>query len=64
MLQEAGATVVVLDGLGPDLVARWLADEGIPAGVLGETMRVTGGYPLHVQDAIAALKAGRGLRRS
>jgi len=60
-LREAGATVVVLDGLGPDLVARWLADEGVPAGMLGETMRVTGGYPFHVQDAIAALKAGRSL---
>jgi hypothetical protein len=29
--------------------------------MLGETMRVTGGYPLHVQDAIAAMKAGRSL---
>lgn len=60
-LREAGATVVVLDGLEPGLVARWLADEDVPAGVLGETMRVTGGYPFHVQDAIAALKAGRSL---
>jgi hypothetical protein len=61
VLQEAGATVVMLDGLGPDLVARWLADDDVPAGMLGEIMRVTGGYPLHVQDAIAALKAGRSL---
>jgi hypothetical protein len=60
-LRAAGATVVVLDGLGPDLVARWLADEGVPAGMLGETMRVTGGYPLHLQDAVAALRAGRSL---
>ena len=60
-LRGAGATVVVLDGLGPDLVARWLADEGIPASTLGETMRVTGGYPFHLQDAVAALKAGLSL---
>jgi hypothetical protein len=57
-LQEAGASVMVLDGLGSDLVARWLADEGVPVGMLAETMRVTGGYPLLVQDAVAALKAG------
>src|SRR5260370_25647171 len=29
--------------------------------MLGETMRVTGGYPFHVQDAVAALKSGRSL---
>ena len=60
-LQAAGATVVVLDGLGSDLVARWLADEGVPTGMLGETMRVTGGYPFYIQDAITALKADRSL---
>ena len=57
-LREAGAAVVELDGLDPGLVAAWLADEGVPASMLSETMRVTAGYPLHVQDAVDALKAG------
>jgi hypothetical protein len=60
-LGEAGAAVTVLAGLDPEQVAAWLANTGVPAGMLGEVMRVTGGYPFHVLDAIDAVRDGSSL---
>jgi AAA ATPase domain len=55
-LTEAGAISIPLDGLGVDYVAEYLISEGVAADLAPLVHGATGGYPLHLEDAVALLK--------
>lgn len=54
--------VLDLDGLDSHTVAEWMTDVGLEpdreAGGLDEVMRVTAGYPLHVDLVLGAIERG------
>jgi hypothetical protein len=58
-------TVVDLAGLDENTVARWMIDQGLEPGresdELDEVMRVTSGYPFHVDLALRAVDRGESL---
>ena len=57
-LEDAGANVVPLTGLGTDSVRAWLVREGLSENQTKAVMESTQGYAQHVQDAISLLKGG------
>lgn len=57
--------VLELDGLDRDTIAEWMNDTGLEpdreVDGLAEVMRVTAGYPLHVDLAVRAIERGESL---
>lgn len=58
----AGASEVRLGSLGLNDVREWIESRGLDPKMASEVMRLTDGYPLYVQDVIAALKRGEDTR--
>ncbi len=65
--ERAALEVLELDGLDRDTVGQWMTDAGLEpdreAAGLDEVMRVTGGYPLHVDLALRAIERGESLEQ-
>lgn len=52
-----GASALPLRGLSEPDVTEWLTQEGLPTSEAAQIRRITGGYPLYVEDVIRLLSS-------
>lgn len=58
LLREAGARELSVTGLDEQAVAAWLAAKQLDRRIAARLRQLTGGYPLFIDDALAALARG------
>ena len=58
LLREAGARELPVTGLDERAVGPWLAAEQFDARIAARVQRLTGGYPLFIDDVLAVLARG------